>query len=94
MKNISEIRLDKWLWHVRIFKTRTLCTNFIRKKGININGVDVFKSATTVKENDVLFFDNHKALRIIKILIIPCRRVNFDLAKKMYEDLSLEMLKK
>ena len=89
MKSFSEIRLDKWLWYVRFFKTRTSCSSFIRKEGININGVDVFKSATTVKEKDILCFYSRKSLRIIKILIIPQRRVSFDMSKEMYEDLSL-----
>ena len=91
MKNNLEIRIDKWLWHARFFKTRSFSASFIRKQGININGVDFFKPSTIVKVNDILYFKYHNAFRIVKVLIIPCRRVSFDLAIETYHDLSLEI---
>lgn len=45
---MSEARIDKWMWAVRIFKTRTIAAEACKKGRISINGA-LAKAARTIK---------------------------------------------
>ena len=48
---MNEARIDKWMWAVRIFKTRTIAAEACKKGRISINGA-LAKAARTVKPGD------------------------------------------
>lgn len=48
-----EVRVDKWLWAMRIFKTRTVATEACKKGRVLMGGVAV-KPSRTIKEGDVI----------------------------------------
>ena len=50
---MNEARIDKWMWAVRIFKTRTIAADACKKGRISINGAQA-KAARTVKPGDVV----------------------------------------
>ena len=50
---MSEARIDKWMWAVRIFKTRTIAAEACKKGRISING-GLAKAARTVKPGDII----------------------------------------
>lgn len=50
---MAEVRVDKWLWAMRVFKTRTVATEACKKGRVMMGGVAV-KPARTVKEGDVI----------------------------------------
>ena len=50
---MSEARIDKWMWAVRIFKTRTIAAEACKKSRISINGA-LAKAARTVKPGDII----------------------------------------
>ncbi len=47
------MRVDKWLWAVRVFKTRSLATDACKKHRVTINGA-LAKPARDVKEGDII----------------------------------------
>ena len=49
----KQVRIDKWLWAVRIFKTRSLAAEACKKKRISVNG-EPAKSSKLIKENDTI----------------------------------------
>ena len=49
----SEVRIDKWLWAMRIFKTRTVATEACKKGRVLMGGVAV-KPSRTIKEGDII----------------------------------------
>lgn len=49
----KEIRIDKWMWATRIFKTRTIATEACKKNRITINGVSV-KPSRPIKVGEVI----------------------------------------
>ncbi len=49
----GEIRVDKWLWATRVFKTRSIATDACKKGRITISGVTV-KPSHTVKIGDII----------------------------------------
>lgn len=48
-----EERVDKWLWAMRVFKTRTIATDACKKGRVTMNGVAV-KPSRSIKEGDVI----------------------------------------
>ena len=53
----ENVRIDKWLWAARFFKTRSLATDAIDRGRVRIGGEPV-KPARNVKVNDKIFIDN------------------------------------
>ena len=54
---MSEARIDKWMWAVRIFKTRTIAAEACKKGRISINGA-LAKAARMVKPGEVIHVRN------------------------------------
>ncbi len=53
LNKMAEARIDKWMWAVRIFKTRTIAAEACKKGRITING-SLVKAARMVKPGDVI----------------------------------------
>lgn len=49
----GEVRVDKWLWATRVFKTRSIATDACKKGRVMMSGVTV-KPSHTVKVGDVI----------------------------------------
>jgi len=82
----KKIRIDKWLWWARFFKTRSLSTKIISKGLVRVNSRRIFKPSVEIKVDDVLTFTSGKSVRVIKVLSLGERRVNYEEARKMYEN--------
>ncbi|MEX1036741.1 MAG: S4 domain-containing protein, partial [Sneathiella sp.] len=50
------IRVDKWLWYARFFKSRSLAAKLVQSRKLRINSVVSSKVSAAVKANDVLTF--------------------------------------
>lgn len=50
---MNEVRIDKWMWAMRIFKTRTIATDACKKGRVLMGGVAV-KPSRTIKEGDII----------------------------------------
>ncbi|MDE6379773.1 MAG: RNA-binding S4 domain-containing protein [Muribaculaceae bacterium] len=48
-----EVRIDKWLWAMRVFKTRTIATDACKKGRVTMGGLPV-KPSRMIKEGDVI----------------------------------------
>jgi ribosome-associated heat shock protein Hsp15 len=57
MSENDNVRIDKWLWAARFFKTRSLAADAVDRGRIKINGENV-KPARSVKINDKILIDN------------------------------------
>lgn len=84
----SRQRLDKWLWHARFFKTRTLAASLCREGRIRLNGERVEKSSILVGLGDTLTFPQGSRIRVIRIAAIADRRGPASSAAMLYQDLS------
>ena len=83
----KKIRIDKWLWWARFFKTRSLSTKIVSKVSVRVNSRRIFKPSVEIKVDDVLTFTSGKSVRVIKVLSLGERRVNYEEARKMYENI-------
>ena len=80
-------RLDKWLWHARFFKSRSLATRLVQSGKVRVNATPVSKPARSVEPGDVLTFPKEQDIRVIKVLGIGDRRGPAPEAQAFYEDL-------
>ncbi|MDO4729216.1 MAG: RNA-binding S4 domain-containing protein [Bacteroidota bacterium] len=68
------MRIDKYLWCVRYFKTRNLATEACKKNQITINNQQV-KPSKEVMPSDIITIRKDSIILIIKVLSIPLNRV-------------------
>jgi ribosome-associated heat shock protein Hsp15 len=84
----ARLRLDKWLWQARFFKTRTLAAGQVAAGHVRINGARVVKPAQGVCAGDVLTFAQGTRVRVVRIAALGVRRGPATEAQALYEDLS------
>ncbi len=82
------IRLDRWLWQARFFKTRALATRFVAGKGVRINARRVSKPAAALRVGDGLSFALHGEVRVLRILALGDRRGPAVEARSLYAELA------
>lgn len=82
------LRIDKWLWHARFFKTRTLAAKVVGAGGVRLNGVHVKKPSVTVRVGDTLTFPQARDIRVARVLALGERRGPAPEAALLYEDLT------
>ena len=83
------IRLDKWLWHARFYKTRSLATAEVAAGHVRVNGTRTQKPACAVGAGDTLTFPQGAAIRLIRIVQTAPRRGSAPEAQQLYLDLDL-----
>ena len=81
------LRLDKWLWYARFFKSRSTASRVCAAGRLRIDGTVVGKAHHTVKIGDVLTFPQSRQIRVIKVLALTTRRGPAPEARALYEDL-------
>jgi ribosome-associated heat shock protein Hsp15 len=82
------IRLDKWLFHARFVKSRSLAAGLIEGAGVRVNGQRIAKPAYAVGPQDVLTFAVGTRVRVVRVLDIGERRGPAPEAQALYDDLS------
>ena len=83
----NSLRVDKWLWYARFFKTRSLAAKVVQA-GIRVNQTRVAKAHFGIKPGDVLTFDKIGDVRVIRVEKLGERRGPFSEAQTLYTDLS------
>ncbi len=81
------LRIDKWLWHARLFKSRTLAARLCAAGRVRVNGTLVKKAHAAVRAGDVLTFPKGRDIRVIRVLALGQRRGPAVEAQGLYEDL-------
>ncbi len=82
-----KLRVDKWLWHARFFKTRSLAAKVVSDGKLRVNGQPISKPAYAVSPEDVLTFPQARDVRVIKVLALGERRGPAPEAQALYDDL-------
>lgn len=82
-KDKESVRLDKWLWAARFFKTRSLAQDAVERGRVRIDGEPV-KPARTVKINDRMLIDNGSDRWEIIVAAISGARGGAPVARTLY----------
>jgi len=83
------VRLDRYLWSVRIFRTRSKATTACKGGAVSMAGRRL-KPAYSVKVGDVLVCRTHRLTRTLKVTALLKRRVGAPVAVEHYDDLTPE----
>lgn len=81
------MRIDKFLWSIRFYKTRTIATEEIKKNRVSI-GASVVKSSKEVKEGDVIKIRKNQIDYKIKVIQIPKSRIGAKLVPLHIQDVT------
>ena len=84
----DRIRIDKWLWQARFFKTRSLAAGVVSGGRLRLNGARMAKPGRAVGAGDVLVFPQGGHIRTIRILAPGTRRGPAEEARALYDDLA------
>jgi len=79
------VRVDKWLWAARCFKTRGVAADACSAGHVKLNGASA-KPAKSVKVGDRLEVHTPGGLRILEVVAISDRRGPAGVARKLYLD--------
>ena len=85
MNDDKQVRIDKWLWAARFYKTRTLAANAVTNGRIKLNGARI-KPSKQIKLNDKLIIQLAPFSWDIQVTSLADRRVSAVLAKTLYEE--------
>jgi len=84
----GSLRLDKWLWQARFFRTRALAAKLVAEGKVRVNARRVSKPSRAVAPGDTLTFPQGRAVRVVRIVALPVRRGPAPEAQACYHDLS------
>lgn len=85
----TKTRLDKYLWAIRIFKTRSLATKAIDDGKVKLNGMSI-KPSRNVAEGDTYEIKTQARRWTIQVLSVIDKRVKYEEAIKHYTDLTTD----
>jgi ribosome-associated heat shock protein Hsp15 len=80
-------RIDKWLWAVRIFKTRSMATDACRSGKVKIGGQSI-KPSHEVKEEELIEISLHSLTKTVKVKALLKNRVSASLVCDYLEDMT------
>lgn len=87
MPELDKIRIDKWLWAVRMFKTRTLASDACQGGRVKIDG-DSVKASRLLKIGEKVQVQLEQEKKILRVLHLIDKRVGAPEAMLCYEDIS------
>jgi ribosome-associated heat shock protein Hsp15 len=81
-------RIDKWLWHARVVRTREAAAALAAAGHVRINGIRVGAPAAPVRCGDVVTIALDRGVRVLRVCGFAPRRGNADEARRLFEDLA------
>ena len=82
------LRLDIYLYYIRIFKSRSIATKFVLTNRLRISGQVTQKPHKMISVGDVLTMTINDNIKILKVLDIPSRRGPYPESLNFYEDIT------
>ena len=86
---MEEVRIDKYLWAIRLFKTRTKATTACNAGKVKLNGQSV-KPAQSIQVGDVFKVRINHEVKTIEVVQLLEKRVGYSIAKECYRDITPE----
>ena len=81
------VRMDKWLWAARLFKTRAIAADAIKGGKVKINDTAV-KPSREVKEGDIIQVQIEQLHKVVEVKTVVKNRVPAKMVPEVYNDLT------
>ena len=88
MEGPTRLRIDKWLWHARLCKSRSLAQTLVKTGKVRVNGSKVSVPSRALVAGDVLTVVKERQLYVVRVVALGTRRGPAPEAQALYEDLS------
>jgi ribosome-associated heat shock protein Hsp15 len=89
----DNVRIDKWLWAARFFKTRSLATDAVDSGKIRLNGERI-KPARSVRIGDILMIDNGSTEWEVSVVDLSDVRGSAPIAQALYAETEQSIAKR
>ena len=84
------MRIDRFLFFIRLAKSRTLAQALIEEGYVRIDGRRVEKTSEEVRAGSVIALPLHGTVRVLRVLAMPSRRGPAAEARLCYEELAID----
>lgn len=84
---MEEVRVDKWLWAVRIFKTRTIASEACKKGRVMVNNISV-KPSRTIRKGDIIQVRKPPVTYSFKVLALADKRMGAKMVPDFMENVT------
>ena len=84
------MRIDRFLFFIRLVKSRTLAQSLIETGYVRLDGKRVEKPSDEVRVGSIVALPLHDRVRILKVLALPSRRGPAPEARACYEELGID----
>ena len=87
------MRIDRYLYFIRLVKSRTIAQHVIDQGHVRIDGKRVGKPSDDVRAGSVIALPLHDRVRVLRVLRFPTRRGPASEARASYEELGIDEAK-
>ncbi len=84
------MRIDRFLFFIRLLKSRTLAQALIETGHVRVDGKRVEKSSEEVRVGSLVALPLHDRVRVLRVLALPARRGPAAEARSCYEELGVD----
>ena len=84
---MNEVRVDKWMWATRIFKTRTIATEACKKNRIAVGGITV-RPSRMIKIGDMIAVRKPPVTYSFRVLDVTEKRIGAKFVPQYYENIT------
>jgi ribosome-associated heat shock protein Hsp15 len=81
-------RIDRWLWHARLVRTRSAAAALASAGHVRVNGVRVVSPSSVVRSGDVITVALDRNVRVVKVRGFASRRGQAEAGRVLYEELT------
>jgi ribosome-associated heat shock protein Hsp15 len=83
-------RIDKWMWHARLVRTRSAALALANSGYVRINGARIRAPSRIVREGDVITVALDRRVRVLKVKAFAARRGGAAAGVDLYEEIDLK----
>jgi ribosome-associated heat shock protein Hsp15 len=87
-QGLDRQRLDKWLWHARMVRTRSAATALTTAGFVRLNGKRMTAASHPVRIGDVVTVSLDRTVRVVRVEALCDRRGGAPAARTLYRDLT------
>ena len=84
------MRIDRFLFFIRLVKSRTIAQHVIDDGYVRIDGKRVEKSSDEVRTGSIVALPLHGQVRVLRVLMLPTRRGPAPEARACYEEVGID----